>query len=62
MPVADVWRDAIGTEPPPEIAAGPYLRLSPLQHGTDGFFAAAHGAQGSRKVDENLPRDGREAT
>jgi 16S rRNA (cytosine967-C5)-methyltransferase len=26
---------------PPEIAAGPYLRLSPLKHGTDGFFAAA---------------------
>ena len=21
-------------------AAGPYLRLSPLRHGTDGFFAA----------------------
>ncbi len=26
---------------PPETAAGPYLRLSPLKHGTDGFFAAA---------------------
>jgi 16S rRNA (cytosine967-C5)-methyltransferase len=26
---------------PPELAAGPYLRLSPLRHGTDGFFAAA---------------------
>ena len=26
---------------PPELAAGPYLRLSPLKHGTDGFFAAA---------------------
>ncbi|MBS0524105.1 MAG: RsmB/NOP family class I SAM-dependent RNA methyltransferase [Proteobacteria bacterium] len=25
---------------PPELAAGPYLRLSPLKHGTDGFFAA----------------------
>ncbi len=26
---------------PPELASGPYLRLSPLRHGTDGFFAAA---------------------
>ena len=26
---------------PTETAAGPYLRLSPLKHGTDGFFAAA---------------------
>ena len=39
VPVTDVWRDAMGAEPPPEIA-GPYLRLSPLRHGTDGFFAA----------------------
>ena len=27
------------SEPPP--SRGPYLRLSPLRHGTDGFFAAA---------------------
>jgi len=40
VPVVDVWRDAQGAEPPAEIAAGPYLRLSPLRHGTDGFFAA----------------------
>ncbi|MCW5737886.1 MAG: RsmB/NOP family class I SAM-dependent RNA methyltransferase [Enhydrobacter sp.] len=26
---------------PPETAQGSYLRLSPLKHGTDGFFAAA---------------------
>lgn len=26
---------------PAETAAGPYMRLSPLRHGTDGFFAAA---------------------
>jgi 16S rRNA (cytosine967-C5)-methyltransferase len=25
---------------PAELAAGPYMRLSPLHHGTDGFFAA----------------------
>ena len=29
----------MGADPPPEIG-GPYLRLSPLRHGTDGFFAA----------------------
>jgi 16S rRNA (cytosine967-C5)-methyltransferase len=39
VPVSDVWRDAMGVEPPSEIG-GPYLRLSPLRHGTDGFFAA----------------------
>jgi 16S rRNA (cytosine967-C5)-methyltransferase len=40
VPVTDVWRDAMGSDAPAEIAAGPYLRLSPLRHGTDGFFAA----------------------
>ena len=25
---------------PAETANGPYMRLSPLRHGTDGFFAA----------------------
>ena len=34
VPVADIGL-------PPETASGPYLRLSPLRHGTDGFFAAA---------------------
>jgi 16S rRNA (cytosine967-C5)-methyltransferase len=41
VPVADLWQDVIGTEPPAQIADSPYLRLSPLKHGTDGFFAAA---------------------
>ncbi|MFO1086133.1 MAG: RsmB/NOP family class I SAM-dependent RNA methyltransferase [Reyranellaceae bacterium] len=40
VPVGDVWRDALGGEAPVEIASGPFLRLSPLRHGTDGFFAA----------------------
>jgi 16S rRNA (cytosine967-C5)-methyltransferase len=40
VPVADIWRDALASEPPAEVAAGPYMRLSPLRHGTDGFFAA----------------------
>src|SRR4030095_3343056 len=39
VPVGDVWRDAMGADPPPEIG-GPYLPLSPPRHGTDGFFAA----------------------
>ncbi len=41
VPVADLWADVIATEPPAQIAESPYLRLSPLRHGTDGFFAAA---------------------
>ena len=40
VPVAQVWQQALGREAPPEIAGGPWLRLSPLRHGTDGFFAA----------------------
>ena len=40
VPVADIWREALASEPPAEVAAGPYMRLSPLRHGTDGFFAA----------------------
>src|SRR5258707_3531797 len=40
VPVADIWRDALASEPPAEVAAGAYMRLSPLRHGTDGFFAA----------------------
>ena len=31
----------VGTELPSGMPQGPYLRLSPLRHGTDGFFAAA---------------------
>ena len=31
---------------PSELAAGPYLRLSPLKHGTDGFFGAVLTRQG----------------
>ena len=41
VPVAELWRDVIASEPPQQIAESPYLRLSPLKHGTDGFFAAA---------------------
>jgi 16S rRNA (cytosine967-C5)-methyltransferase len=41
VPVGSLWRDVLTSEPPPELESGPYLRLSPLKHGTDGFFAAA---------------------
>ncbi len=41
VPVGSLWRDVLSSEPPPELESGPYLRLSPLKHGTDGFFAAA---------------------
>ncbi len=41
LPVADVWRSAIGGEAPPSSSgAGPYLSLTPASHGTDGFFVA----------------------
>ena len=40
VPVAKLWPEAVGTEPPAQSAESPYLRLSPLRHGTDGFFAA----------------------
>ncbi|WP_296383203.1 RsmB/NOP family class I SAM-dependent RNA methyltransferase [Reyranella sp.] len=40
----------------PELAAGPYLRLSPLRHGTDGFFGAVLTRQGIDKEIER-PRD-----
>src|SRR5690606_21696865 len=35
MPLEQAWD--FGAAPP---CAGPYLRLSPAAHGTDGFFAA----------------------
>ncbi len=37
LPIADVWREVLGSECP---CGGPYLRLTPAQHGTDGFFVA----------------------
>jgi 16S rRNA (cytosine967-C5)-methyltransferase len=40
VPVATLWPEALGTEPPVSASQSPYLRLSPLRDGTDGFFAA----------------------
>ncbi|MFZ5791797.1 MAG: RsmB/NOP family class I SAM-dependent RNA methyltransferase [Pseudomonadota bacterium] len=37
LPVPAVWAQAVGTPCPVE---GPWLRLTPARHGTDGFFAA----------------------
>lgn len=37
LPVADVWAATIGGTAPSQ---EPSLRLSPAQHGTDGFFVA----------------------
>ncbi len=37
LPIAGVWRDTVGGEPPAE---GEMLRLTPARHGTDGFFVA----------------------
>ncbi len=37
MPIAEVWAAVLGTPCPVE---GPYLRLTPARHGTDGFFVA----------------------
>ena len=35
--MAEVWREVLAGEPP---SHGPFLRLSPARHGTDGFFLA----------------------
>jgi 16S rRNA (cytosine967-C5)-methyltransferase len=50
LPVAEVWRGAIGGEPPKDarrgeglgqaLGEGPYLSLTPARHGTDAFFLA----------------------
>jgi len=37
IPVAGVWKDAIGTPCPVETDT---LQLTPAKHGTDGFFVA----------------------
>ena len=42
LPVADVWREAMAKQPDaaPCPSGGNYLRLTPAQQGTDGFFVA----------------------
>jgi 16S rRNA (cytosine967-C5)-methyltransferase len=42
LPYKEVWRAALGSEPPPSADGGNRgLLLSPLSHGTDGFFLSA---------------------
>ena len=37
----DAWAEAMPkTSPPAQLISGPYLRLSPAAHGSDGFFVA----------------------
>ncbi|HYD99302.1 MAG TPA: RsmB/NOP family class I SAM-dependent RNA methyltransferase [Alphaproteobacteria bacterium] len=57
VPVPEVWARAVGNRCP---VPGPYLRLSPLQHGTDGFFAAVLQRSGEAAEPEAEP-DGAEA-
>jgi 16S rRNA (cytosine967-C5)-methyltransferase len=47
VPVSQVWREALGTKPPPGHPdwGDPWLRLSPARHGTDGFFVAVFARQ-----------------
>ncbi len=41
VPYGDIWRSAIGTEPPASADGnGDTLLLTPASHGTDGFFIA----------------------
>ena len=41
VPIADVWRDTVTSLGGPECPeTGEFLRLTPDQHGTDGFFVA----------------------
>jgi len=42
VPVAEVWRDSVGRhkDAAPCPSSDSYLRLTPAQHGTDGFFVA----------------------
>jgi 16S rRNA (cytosine967-C5)-methyltransferase len=59
VPVADIWRDTLSSEPPSEVATGPYMRLSPLRHGTDGFFAATLVRQEAarKETPKDAPKD-----
>ena len=62
VPVGALWRDVIASEPPPEIDNGPYLRLSPLKRGTDGFFGAALVRKPDEKAAASKEKPREEAT
>lgn len=42
-PAADVWKEAVAGSPYPGDAENPFLRLTPKDHDTDGFFVAILG-------------------
>lgn len=54
VPVADVWRDVIGTDCP---ADGNTLSLTPLRHGTDGFFVAIMERKAASPAAKDAPQD-----
>ena len=54
LPAARVWQDTIGRVMPD---CGRYLRLTPAQHGTDGFFVAIFERQ-DRMEDRSSPSSG----
>ena len=42
-PVAEIWSEILSDVAYPGIPENPYLRLTPADHGTDGFFVAVLG-------------------
>lgn len=43
VPIQTVWAETFGGEPCPDMGDTPYLRLTPAEHGTDGFFVGVLG-------------------
>jgi 16S rRNA (cytosine967-C5)-methyltransferase len=52
LPASCVWQDTIGGLMPD---CGRYLRLTPAQHGTDGFFIAIFERRGEPAIQHGLP-------
>ena len=51
LPVAEVWAEEGAGTPPSE---GPYLRLTPARHDTDGFFAAVMVRKAEEAAEEEV--------
>jgi 16S rRNA (cytosine967-C5)-methyltransferase len=56
-PAARAWDEALGTPCP---AGGDYLRLTPAQHGTDGFFVAIFERKPAPPEPETIDTDDRQ--
>jgi 16S rRNA (cytosine967-C5)-methyltransferase len=52
LPAARVWQQTIGSFMPD---CGPHLRLTPAQHGTDGFFVAIFERRGEPAIQHGFP-------